>query len=140
MLNVDIIKKGIVIDHIKPGCGYKIFKELKLHQAEYTVALLKNVPSNQMGQKDLIKIENEIDLNLDVLGIIDPETTVNIIENGEIVKKITVSLPDKVKGTLECKNPLCVTTVEDIDNVGFVLVDEEKKEFKCEFCDSRTSL
>ena len=140
MLNIDSINKGIVIDHIKAGKGYKIFKELKLHQAQYTVALLKNVSSNKMGQKDLIKIENEIDLNLDVLGIIDPETTVNIIEEGQIVDKITVSLPDKVKGTLRCRNPRCVTSIEDIDNVEFTLVDAAKKEYKCEFCDSRTTL
>ncbi len=140
MLNVNIIKKGIVIDHIKAGSGYKIFKELKLHRAEHSVALLKNVMSDKMNSKDLIKIENEIDLNLDILGIIAPDTTVNIIEEGNIVRKIAVPLPDKVKGTLSCKNPACVSTIENIENVEFTLVDSGNKKYKCEFCDSWTTL
>ncbi|MTI66114.1 MAG: aspartate carbamoyltransferase regulatory subunit [Firmicutes bacterium] len=140
MLNIDSIKKGIVIDHIKAGCGYKIFKELKLHKADYTVALIKNVPSKQLGKKDLIKIENEIDLDFKVLGIIDPNITINIIKNEEIIDKINVKLPKKVKGTLKCKNPRCVTTVENIEDVEFTLVNRETKEYKCEYCDTNTSI
>ncbi|KGG79742.1 aspartate carbamoyltransferase [Caloranaerobacter azorensis H53214] len=140
MLNIDAIKKGIVIDHIKAGCGYKIFKELGLDKADYTVALIKNVHSKKLGKKDLIKIENEIDLDLTVLGLIDPNITINIIENEKIKEKIKLSLPKKVKGILKCKNPRCVTTIEKIEDVEFTLVDENTKEYKCEYCDAKTSL
>lgn len=140
MLNVNSIKKGIVIDHIKAGCGYKIFKELGLYKAKYTVALLKNVTSNRLGKKDIIKIENEIDIDLTILGILDPNITINIIENEKIKEKINITLPKSIKGIWKCKNPRCVTTVEDLKEVEFILVNEEKKEYKCEYCDSITSL
>ncbi|QVK17563.1 aspartate carbamoyltransferase regulatory subunit [Mycoplasmatota bacterium] len=140
MLNVNSIKKGIVIDHIKAGCGYKIFKELGLHKAEYTVALLKNVNSNRIGKKDIIKIENEIDIDFTVLGIMDPNITINIIENEKIKEKRKLSLPQSVKGILKCKNPRCVSTVEQIEEIEFTLVNKDKKEYKCEYCDAITSL
>ncbi|SHH39380.1 MULTISPECIES: aspartate carbamoyltransferase regulatory subunit [Tepidibacter] len=140
MLNVNSIKRGIVIDHIKAGCGYKIFKHLGLHKADYSVALLKNVNSNKLGKKDIIKIENEIDIDLTVLGIIDPNITINIIEDEKIKDKINIKLPKKVKGVFKCKNPRCITTVENIKEVEFILVNDEKKEYKCEYCESRTSL
>lgn len=140
MLNINSIKKGIVIDHIKAGCGYKIFKQLGLHKADYSVALLKNVSSNAMDKKDIIKIENEINIDFTVLGIIDPNITVNVIENEKIKEKINLSIPKTVKGIFKCKNPRCITTVEHIDEVEFILVNEEKKEYKCEYCESRTSL
>ncbi len=140
MLNVNSIKRGIVIDHIKAGCGYKIFKELGLHKAEYTVALLKNVHSNRIGKKDIIKIENEIDIDLTILGIMDPDITINIIENEKIKEKISLSLPESVKGILKCKNPRCITTIENIEEVEFILTNKEKKEYKCEYCDAITSL
>jgi len=140
MLNVNSIKRGIVIDHIKAGCGYKIFKELGFHKAEYTVALLKNVTSNRLGKKDIIKIENEIDIDLTILGILDPNITINIIENEKIKEKINITLPKSIKGIWKCKNPRCVTTVEDLKEVEFILVNEEKKEYRCEYCDSITSL
>lgn len=140
MLNVNSIKKGIVIDHIKAGCGYKIFKELGLHKAKYTVALLKNVTSNRLGKKDIIKIENEIDIDLTILGILDPNITINIIENEKITEKINITLPKSIKGIWKCKNPRCITTVENLKEVEFILVNEEKKEYKCEYCDCITSL
>lgn len=140
MLNVNSIRRGIVIDHIKAGCGHKIFKELGLHKAEYTVALLKNVTSNRIGKKDIIKIENEIDIDLTILGIMDPNITINIIENEKIKEKINLTLPKTVKGILKCKNPRCITTVEDIQEIEFILTNEEKKEYRCEYCDSITSL
>ncbi len=140
MLSVDSIRKGIVIDHIKAGNGYKIYKELKLDELDYTIALLKNVPSKKQGRKDLIKIDNEIDLNLNILGLIDPEATVNIIEKGKIKEKIKLTLPKKVKGILKCKNPRCVTTVENIEDIEFILVNKQNKEYKCEYCDTRTTI
>ncbi|OPJ56012.1 aspartate carbamoyltransferase regulatory subunit [Alkalithermobacter paradoxus] len=140
MLNVTSIKRGIVIDHIKSGCGYKIFKELGLHKAEYSTALLKNVSSNKMDKKDIIKIENEINLDVHILGLIDPNITINIIEDGKIREKIQLRLPQKIKGTLKCKNPRCISTVENIEDIEFVLVDKENKEYKCEYCDCRVSI
>ncbi|MCT4688782.1 aspartate carbamoyltransferase regulatory subunit [Vallitalea sp.] len=140
MLKINGIKKGIVIDHIKAGLGYKIFKELKLDEADCTTALIKNAPSNKLGKKDLIKIDNVIDLNLDVLGLIDPGLTITIIDDENIVDKIKLSIPEKVVGILKCNNPRCVTTIEKNEDITFTLVDPEKKEYKCEYCDTRTSL
>jgi aspartate carbamoyltransferase regulatory subunit len=140
LLKINGIKKGIVIDHIKAGLGYKIFKELKLDEADCTTALIKNAHSNKLGKKDLIKIDNVIDLNLDVLGLIDPNLTITIIENEEVVNKIKLSIPEKVVGILTCKNPRCVTTIEKNEDITFTLVNAHKKEYKCEYCDTRTSL
>lgn len=136
MIKIDSIKKGIVIDHIKPGCGHKIFKELGLHKVDYTVVLIKNIPSTKMGKKDLIKIENEIDLDMTMLGLLDPDLTVNIVENGKITEKIKLSLPEQVKGILTCKNPRCVSTIEAIPDITFFLADREKRIYRCEYCDS----
>lgn len=140
MLKINGIAKGIVIDHIKAGLGYKIFKELKLNEADYTTALIKNVSSSKLGKKDLIKIDNVINLDLDVLGLIDPDLTITIIENQEIKEKIKLELPKKVKGILTCKNPRCVSTLEPNEEITFILVDKETREYKCEYCDARASL
>ncbi len=140
MINVSKLKKGIVIDHIEAGKGYKIFNQLKLDQVEDVVVLMRNVPSSKMGRKDLIKVENDITIDLTVLGLIDPNVTVNIVENGERVDKIKLSLPERVKGILACKNPRCISNSEPVGEVEFYLVDPVKKQYRCEYCDSRTSL
>lgn len=140
MINVSKLKKGVVIDHIEANKGYKIFNQLKLDQSKDVVVLMRNVPSQKMGRKDLIKIENDINVDLTVLGLIDPNVTVNIVENGERIKKIKLSLPEKVMGILECKNPRCISKHENIGEIGFILVDKEKKLYRCEYCDARTSL
>ncbi len=135
MLYVDSIRKGIVIDHIRAGFGLKIFHYLGLDKVDFTVALIMNVPSKKYGRKDIIKIENTIDIDLTMLGFIDPNITVNIIEGEKITEKINLSLPKKVVNIIKCKNPRCVTSSErNIDN-KFVLVDEEKVIYKCEYCD-----
>lgn len=139
MIKINGINKGIVIDHIKPGLGYKIFKELRLHEADYTTALIRNVQSNKLGKKDLIKIDNVIDLDLTILGIIDPDLTITIIEEGIIKEKIKLTLPDRVKGILTCKNPRCVSTLENID-ITFKLVNKETKQYRCEYCDAIAKL
>nr|WP_212505730.1 aspartate carbamoyltransferase regulatory subunit [Anaerotalea alkaliphila] len=139
-MNINGIKRGIVIDHIKPGLGFKIFRELKLDEVDYTTALIKNAPSDKLGTKDLIKIDNEIDLDLDVLGLIDPDLTICIIENEQVVKKIKLALPKAVTGILQCKNPRCITSVEPHVETTFLLVDAATKAYKCEYCNSRTSL
>ena len=135
MLNIDSISRGIVIDHIKVGYGFSIFKYLGLDKADYTVALIMNAPSKKHGRKDLIKIENKIDVDLTMLGFIDPNITVNIIENEKIVEKINLSLPEKVEGIIECKNPRCVTSTERDIVHRFVLIDEKEGIYKCEYCD-----
>ena len=135
MLNIDSITKGIVIDHIKAGYGFSIFKYLGLDKADYTVALIINAHSKKHGRKDLIKIENKIDVDLAMLGFIDPNITVNIIEDQKIVEKINLSLPEKVEGIIECKNPRCVTSNERDIPHKFVLIDEEEGIYKCEYCD-----
>ncbi|NLY84902.1 MAG: aspartate carbamoyltransferase regulatory subunit [Tissierellia bacterium] len=135
MLNINSITKGIVIDHIKPGYGIKIFEYLKLDKANFTVALIMNATSRKYGRKDMIKIENVIDLDLTMLGFIDPNITINIIEDEKIVEKINLSLPEKVEGIIKCKNPRCITSEEKGIIHKFVLLDENKGIYKCEYCD-----
>ena len=135
MLNIDSISRGIVIDHIKVGSGFSIFKHLELDKADFTVALIMNAPSKKLGRKDLIKIENNINVDLDMLGFIDPNITVNIIKEEKIIEKINLSLPEKIKGVIQCKNPRCVTSMERNIIHSFVLIDEEKGVYKCEYCD-----
>lgn len=135
MLNVDSIKNGIVIDHIKAGRGMKIFNYLRLNKAEFSVALIMNVQSKMLEKKDIIKIENNIDLNLDVLGLIDANITVNIIENETISDKIKIKLPEKVQNVIKCKNPRCITSIEKNIPHKFYLVNRENKEYRCKYCD-----
>jgi aspartate carbamoyltransferase regulatory subunit len=135
MLNINSITKGIVIDHIKPGYGIKIFEHLKLSKADFTVALIMNAVSEKLGRKDIIKIENRIDIDLTMLGFMDANITVNIIENEVITEKINLSLPDKVEGIIECKNPRCVTSNERGIVHRFKLIDESKGRYICEYCD-----
>lgn len=135
MLSINSISKGIVIDHIKPGYGFTIFRHLGLDKANFTVALIMNASSKKQGRKDMIKIENEIDLDLALLGFMDANITVNIIENEKITEKINLSLPNRVEGIIECKNPRCITSSERDIVHKFVLIDQEIGSYKCEYCD-----
>ncbi|SHH84630.1 aspartate carbamoyltransferase regulatory subunit [Clostridium grantii] len=135
MLNIDSIKNGIVIDHIKSGRGIEIFNFLGLQKAEYSVALIMNVQSKMHERKDIIKIENKIDLNLDVLGLIDSNITVNIIENEKISNKIKLKLPERVENVIKCQNPRCITSIESNVPNKFYLVNREDKEYRCKYCD-----
>jgi len=135
MLKITSIRKGIVIDHIKPGIGLKIFEYLKLDKAKFTVALIINATSEKLGRKDIIKIENEIDIDLAMLGFLDPNISVNIIEDGVIKEKINLKLPDTVEGIIECKNPRCITAEERDITHKFSLIDKKKGIYKCEYCD-----
>lgn len=135
MLSINSISKGIVIDHIKPGYGFIIFEHLKLDTANFTVALIMNATSVQDGRKDIIKIENEIDLDLAMLGFIDPNITVNIIENEIITQKISLKLPETVEDIIECKNPRCISTEERGLVHKFVLIDKSEGVYKCDYCD-----
>ncbi|MBR0026456.1 MAG: aspartate carbamoyltransferase regulatory subunit [Clostridia bacterium] len=140
MINVSKLKKGIVIDHITQGQGYKIFKQLGLDKLDDVVVLMRNVDSRKMGKKDLIKIETDLQIDFDVLGLINPGATVSYIEDGVCVGKQQLALPKKVTGILTCKNPRCISNQEHIDDIEFTLVDEANKQYACEYCDARTSL
>ena len=140
MINVSKLKEGIVIDHIRADHGYKIFLQLGLDQLDGVVVLMRNVESTKMGRKDLIKIETNMVLNLDVLGLIDPDVTISYVKEGVCVKKIKLSPPETVTGILTCKNPRCISNQEHIKDIHFHLVDAKKNQYACEYCDARTSL
>jgi len=135
MVTINSIKRGIVIDHIKAGVGIKIFKYLGLDDADYTVALIMNATSKKLGRKDIIKIENEIDIDYTVLGFIDPNITINIISGEEIDNKVKLRLPDKIEHVIKCDNPRCITSVEQEILHSFYLADREKGEYRCMYCD-----
>jgi aspartate carbamoyltransferase regulatory subunit len=135
MLNIEEIKNGIVIDHIKAGLGISIFNWLGLEKAPYTVAFVANASSEKCGRKDIIKIDNTISINLDVLGLIDPNITVNIIENEKITKKIKLQLPEKVENVLVCKNPRCISSTEKYIPHIFHLENPVTRTYRCEYCD-----
>jgi aspartate carbamoyltransferase regulatory subunit len=135
MLNIEKIKNGIVIDHIKAGQGIKIFNWLGLDKAPYTVAFVINASSGKIGKKDVIKIDNDITINFDVLGLIDPNITVSIIENELIADKIKLKLPEKVENVLICKNPRCITSTEKYVPHVFHLENPELQTYRCEYCD-----
>lgn len=137
MLKVDSIEKGIVLDHIKAGKAMEIYQFLNLDSLDCSVAIIKNVKSNKMGMKDIIKINDAIDINLEVLGYIDPNITVNIIENDATVEKMRLELPERVVNVARCNNPRCITSEEqELDQI-FKLVDKEKGIYRCLYCDSR---
>ncbi len=135
MLEITSIEKGIVIDHIQAGYGIQLFNYLKLDKAEYTVALIHNAFSKIMGKKDIIKINNAINIDYDFLGLIDPNITINIIEDGKITQKVKLEVPKVVKNIIICKNPRCVTSIETYFDQVFHLVDKEKGSYRCEYCD-----
>ncbi len=136
---IDKIEKGIVIDHIKAGRAMNIYNFLKLDEADCTVAIIKNAKSKN-GKKDLLKIENSIDFDIDVLGFLDPDITVNIIENGEITKKTKLSLPTKVDNIVKCVNPRCITSIEQEITHSFKLVDEASRTYRCVYCEAKAKV
>ncbi|SKC85795.1 aspartate carbamoyltransferase regulatory subunit [Maledivibacter halophilus] len=138
MLEVKQIENGIVIDHIKSGNGLKIFNKLELYKAESPVVLLINVESKVLGKKDIIKIENTFDIDLNLLGLIDENISINFIKDGKLIDKKRVCIPEKVKGLIKCQNPRCITNSDDYMDPIFSLVSKEKLEYKCSFCDEIT--
>ncbi len=138
MINVSQLKKGIVIDHIEAGHGFRIYKELHLDRIDDPVVLLNNIPSKKMGKKDMLKIETDVELDMDVLGLIDPNVTINFVQEGKVTSKLNLTLPREVVGIMKCKNPRCITQYEKVDKIHFYLVDEEKKIYRCEYCDAYT--
>lgn len=133
---IDEIHNGIVIDHIRAGGAMELYRILGLEELSCSVAIIKNAASGKMGKKDIIKIDEEIDLDLDVLGYVDPGITVNIIRDGRRVQKFKPDLPERVTGVIKCKNPRCITTTEqELDHI-FKLTDRENRVYRCLYCDS----
>lgn len=140
MLNISGIKEGVVLDHIQAGKSMEIYKYLGLGKMDCTVAIIKNARSSKMGRKDIIKIEGPLDyLDLDVLGYIDHTITVNIIRDERIVEKRCLSLPDRLVNVIHCKNPRCITSVEQELPHIFYLADKEKEVYRCQYCDEKHS-
>ena len=134
MIEITSIKEGIVIDHIKAGLGMEIFNKLDLKHLKDEVAIILNAKSTQDGRKDILKIANNIDINLDIVSIIDPSATINIIKDEKVVEKLSLKLPKEVKGILSCQNPKCVSTSERAVESDFILIDEEEKNYNCAYC------
>ncbi len=136
-MNIDGIRNGLVIDHIEAGKGMELYNALKLGELECSVALIKNVTSKKMGKKDIIKVDEVIDVDLDVLGFIDPNITVNTIKDNEIVGKAHIELPRKVTNLIKCKNPRCITSTEQELPHVFKLTDEAKRVYRCIYCETK---
>ena len=140
MLTITSIRNGIVIDHIHAGLGIRMFYQLGLDKADYTVALIMNAVSSKYGRKDVVKIENVCGIDLAALGLIDPKVTVNYIEDHIIRQKIHITVPEKVINIIKCNNPRCVTSVEQGAPQIFHLIDKENREYRCEYCDEIISM
>ena len=141
MLNISGIREGVVLDHIQAGKSMEIYRYLGLGKMDCTVAIIKNARSSKMGRKDIIKIEGPLDsLDLDVLGYIDHNITVNIIRDDRIVEKRCLNLPNRLVNVIHCKNPRCITSVEQELPHIFYLADEEKEVYRCQYCDEKYSL
>lgn len=138
MLNVGSLNDGVVLDHIQAGKSMEIYHYLGLDKLDCQVAIIKNAKSQKMGRKDIIKIESPLDvINLDILGYIDHNITVNIIHNGEISEKRELKLPKTIKNVLKCKNPRCITSIEQGLDQIFVLTDSERQIYRCKYCDEK---
>ena len=138
MLNISGINEGFVLDHIQAGMSLQIYHDLKLDRLDCTVAIIKNAKSNKMGKKYIIKVECPIEaLDLDILGFIDHNITVNVIKGDVIVEKKILSLPKEVHNVIRCKNPRCITSIEqELDQV-FLLTDSEKESYRCKYCEEK---
>lgn len=138
MLNVGKIEEGFVLDHIKAGKSLDIYDHLQLDKLDCTVAIIKNARSEKMGKKDILKVECDIDmLDLDVLGYIDHNITVNVIKNGEIVEKKDLVLPRQIKNVIKCHNPRCITSIEQELPHIFVLTDPRREIYRCKYCEEK---
>ena len=136
-MKIGHIENGIVLDHITAGNSMNIYNVLNLDKLDCTVALIKNAESPKMGKKDIIKISTLMDLDLDILGYLDPGITVNIIRNGEVAEQRHVALPQRVVNVIKCKNPRCITSVEREIVHEFKLTDPVKKVYRCIYCEQK---
>ena len=134
-MNIDSIKNGYVIDHIKAGNAMKIYDLLKLNELDCQVAIITNAKSKKTGRKDIIKIDRDIEIDLDKLGFIDPNVTVNIVKDDTIVEKRKLELPERIVNVAKCQNPRCITSVEKSLNQVFNLTDRENEVYRCKYCE-----
>ena len=135
-MNIDSIRNGIVIDHIQAKKGMEIYNALNLSELDCSVAIITNARSKKMGRKDIIKIDKNIDLDLDILGYIDPNITINIIKDDLRIEKYHVKLPREITDIVKCKNPRCITSIENELKQVFILTDEEKRAYRCKYCET----
>ena len=133
---IDAISNGIVIDHISAGKAMELYNILGLDKLDCSVALLKNVSSGKLGRKDIIKIDQVLDLDWDVIGYVDPGITVNIIKDGKRIEKRQLKLPERITNVIRCKNPRCITTVEPSLDQVFRLTDRARRIYRCIYCDA----
>jgi aspartate carbamoyltransferase regulatory subunit len=136
-MNIDSIKNGIVIDHITAGLGMTVYNLLKLDELDCAVAIIKNATSRKMGRKDIIKIDADIELNMDILGYVDPGITIDIIKDSKLVEKKQIGLPEKLTNVIKCKNPRCITTTEQEINHIFKLTDRDHGVYRCLYCETQ---
>ena len=138
MLNVGALETGFVIDHIQAGKAMTLYRDLQLGQKDCTVAIIMNARSEKMGKKDILKVECPIDeLDLELIGFIDPHCTVNVIENGSIVEKKNLELPKEIRNVIRCRNPRCITSIEQGLEQIFILSDPERAEYRCRYCEEK---
>ena len=136
-MNIDSINNGIVIDHITKGRGMKLYELLNLDALDCSVAIIKNVTSKKLGKKDIIKVDADIEINLDVIGYVDPGVTVNVIKGGVLSEKKTIAMPETLTNVIKCKNPRCITSVEqELDHI-FKLTDREENIYRCIYCETK---
>ena len=136
-MNIDSIQNGVVIDHITAGRGMRLLELLGLTEVDVPVAIIKNAPSKKMGKKDIIKIDADLPLDLNVIGYVDPDATVNIIKNGLLAEKRVIGMPETLTNVIFCKNPRCITSTEqELDHV-FKLTDKENKVYRCLYCETK---
>ncbi|MBQ7506789.1 MAG: aspartate carbamoyltransferase regulatory subunit [Lachnospiraceae bacterium] len=138
MLNISGIQEGFVLDHIKAGMSLQLYHDLHLDKLDCTVAIIKNARSEKMGKKDIIKVECPVDaLDLDILGFLDHNITVNVIQNDEIVEKRKLKLPKVIRNVIRCTNPRCITSIEQELTQIFVLTNPEKEVYRCKYCETK---
>ena len=138
-MNIDAIRKGIVIDHITAGRGMKLYELLGLERLDCSVAIIKNVHSEKMGKKDIIKIDADIPVNLDVIGYVDPGVSVNLIRDGKLVEKRRIDMPETLTNVIFCKNPRCISSCEQELKHVFKLTDRKNKVYRCLYCETKAN-
>lgn len=136
-MNIDSIQNGVVIDHITAGQGMRLYNLLGLDNVDVSVAIIKNVVSGKMGKKDIIKIDGSIPINFDVIGYVDPDATINIIKNGELVEKKSIEMPLTLTDVIKCNNPRCITGTEQELHHIFRLTDKQHKIYRCLYCETQ---
>ena len=135
-MNIDGVNSGVVLDHIEAGKGWEIYNLLGLDKVDCTVAIIQRVNSTKYGKKDIIKVDGDVDLDLDILGYFDTKMTVNIVKDQKLVEKVKLKLPETLEGVIECRNPRCITSQEQEIVHRFRLADPENKKYRCIYCDA----